>query len=254
MTATVARYTDRILRADQRATRGADRSLGVPPPGPCWTFGGWLNWPFGSNPGGAVRIRHMCTNACIYPCAWYDETGWTVDDTAAVYARLDTLKPTMGHETSSPAYGPGYGSWFQSGTVTPRTSADGPGVPAVWPWVDVCNGCWNFSAFQWFATTVPNDWDFAARHFQLLEVMQSTDSARRLRKSGTPTSASYYYGAPAMDWPCFADQVPPGALVSLALTIEVYKSQNKTTRAYGSVVNIWVSGKISVRVPLISAP
>lgn len=248
--ATVCRYRDgRILQADLRETRAVSRQLAMNPPETCWTFGGWCNWPFGSNPGPGYRIRHMCTHALIYPCAWYDLTeGWHYNTTEHA-ARLDTLKPTMGHETSVPSGG---GSWFTGG-VTPRVVGDGPGLPAEWPWVDTCNGCWNFSSHQWFSGA-PSDWNFNDRAFQLLELMQSTDAPRRLRKGGFPTAPTYYYGAPAMDWPCFAAQVAPGALVSLALTIEIYKSQNKTTRAYGSVVNIYVTGNVSVRVPLLEIP
>lgn len=249
--ATVCRYRGgRILQADLRETRSVSRRLAMTPPQTCWTFGGWCVWPFtASGAQSTHRIRKMCTHALIYPCAWWDEDGWHNDGTEHS-ARLDTLKPTMGHETSIPSGG---GSYFPRPPVETRTESDGPGLPAEWPWVDVCNGCWNFSSFQWFAGT-SSDWDFAARSFQLLELMQSTDSARRLRKHGPPTSPTWYYAAPAMDWPCFADQVALGALVSLALTIEVFKAQNKTTKAYGAVVNIYVTGKISVRVPLIGSP
>lgn len=251
MTATVSRYRDgRILQADLRETRGVSRQLAMTPPEPCWAFGGWINFPFGPNPGGGLRIRHMCTHALIYPCVRYNlDDGW-INNGAEYAARLDTLKPTMGHETSVVGGG---GSYWAPGTVTARTIDDGPGLPAEWPWVDVCNGCWNFSTYQWFAGS-PSDWNFAANGFQLLELMQSTDAARRLRKAGFPTSPTWYYAAPAMDWPCFADQVAPGALVSMALTIEIYKSQDKATGVYGGVVNIYVTGKLAVRVPLFEVP
>ena len=240
-TATVCRYRNgRILQADLRETRAVSRRLAMLPPETCWTFGGWIVWPFAYTGGQAThRIRKMCTNAVLYPCAWYDETGWHSDGTETA-VRLDTYSPTLGHEPSYPG-------------TAPRSFAAGGDVPNEWPYVDTCNGCWNFHTQRWFPGSVPSDWNFEDRGFQLLEIMQDQTDERRTRKFGPPQLHYTQIAAPVMDWPCFADQVAPGALVSLALTIEVFKQQDKTTGAYGDLVNLFVTGKISVRVPLIGS-
>lgn len=235
----------KLYGADLRATIGSDRQVALSRVPQCYSFRGWTTFPLSSaNSGGTLRIRNMCTNAFIYPCVSHDGSTWT--NLGGEYvARLDTYSPTMGHETPIPG-----GPWgFVPGT-TPRT-CPGTGttdLPDEWPWHDVCNECWNFSDCYWFESSATNapDGVIGTIGAGIMELMQDTDSSRTSRR-GVPSIDPF-------DWNCFSCHVQPGAIVSMSYVAEVYRSQNKATKAYGSVVNVWVDGKISVRIPLMECP
>lgn len=242
----IAEYRNgRMLTADLRGTRGADRSLGLTVPPTCYEFAGWLTWPLAvdikNHTGNPTRIRHMCTNAFIYPCvSWTEKDGWQSSDGLEYIARLDTYGPNIG---------PDYGE-----DRCPRGSRCGPNgpyalgdVPGEWPWKDVCVDCWDFSSSPcyWFvaSASVAPDAMLSTIGKKLLELMMNHNGAGMSRRIPPDEGIDF-------PWECFACHVAPETLCSIAYVAEVYRTQDKATKAYGNVVNIWVRGKVSVRIPL----